>query len=369
MSLVLTVITSYQEFKQHSTSWEIFRKQQNDNAICNNWHWLKAWIDVFWQPKDQLYIHIWYYQEKIIGIIPCYLKKTFAGNELRFLATGEPQESEVCSEFQDFLLSEKFKEEILTQFTCEVLANNNISAITFENTLTTSIAYQWFKKLTISHWKNSVNKAERRYLIPVRKTQHEQISSFKSKNIKRHAKKVLVDTSWDVIIIDDASSLATFYHQLAEEHNKSWNGRGKTGAFEQTDFVVFHLKFSQKMFENNKLVAFKLTLGNEFLALFYGIIDGDTLYYYQSAINHNSKLSSAGVAMHITALDIARENNLAFYDLMKGDVNSYKKQYIKSDIQVVSASMYTLKYKYLMNFVKVFQKLIMKVEKVLKVHN
>jgi CelD/BcsL family acetyltransferase involved in cellulose biosynthesis len=104
------------------------------------------------------------------------------------------------------------------------------------------------------------------------------------------------------------------------------------------------------MLKNNKLVAFRLESENKFAALFYGMIDGNTLYYYQSAVNHESKLSPAGVVMHMIALDIARKNNLAFYDLMKGSHNSYKSRYIESEVQMYSASISKLKYKYLIDF-------------------
>jgi hypothetical protein len=367
MSIVLSVITSYQEFQQYSSTWESFRRQQNDNVICNSWDWLNTWIDIFGCSKDKLHIYIWHCEKDIVGVIPCYLKKTFAGNELRFIATGEPTESEVCSEFQDFLLNTEFKEKILTQFTNEILANKNLSAIVFDNILTTSNVYKWFETVDFSNWKKTVSNLGNRYLIPVKLEQKEQLSSFKSKNIKRHAKKNLSDIRWHVTTINDASGLKYFYQQLISEHNHSWSKRGKIGAFEHADFVAFHQEFSQKMLKDNKLVAFKLECEDEFAALFYGMIDGDTLYYYQSAVNHESKLSSAGVAMHVIALDIARKNNLAFYDLMKGSHNSYKSRYIESDIQVCSSSIYKLKYKYLRDFFIVFQKVRIKIGKILNI--
>jgi hypothetical protein len=295
------------------------------------------------------------------------LKKTFAGNELRFLATGEPRQSEVCSEFQDFLLNTAFKDKILTQFTNEIFDNKNISAIIFDNILTTSNVYKWFETVDFSNWKKTVSNLGNRYLIPVKREQKEQLSAFKSKSIKRHAKKNYLDTSWHVTTINDALALRYFYQQLISEHNHSWSKRGQIGAFEQANFVEFHQEFSQKMLKNNKLVAFRLEYTNELSALFYGMIDGDTLYYYQSAVNLESKLSSAGVAMHLIAIDIARKHNLAYYDLMKGSPSSYKKRYIESDIQVCSPSIYKLRYKYLSDFVIVLQKIRMKMSKILNI--
>ena len=363
MPIELSVITSLQAFKECKPKWERFRQKQNDNAMCNSWHWMNTWLAVFERPQDKLYIHIWSFNEEVVGIIPCYIKKTFAGNELRFIATGEPTCSEVCSEFQDFMLDDKFSDKILEQFSKKIVNDKYISAIFFDNILTTSNAYKWLESINIKNWKKTVKHLGNRYLIPVKQIQKEQVFSFKSKNIKRHAKKILADTRWNVTVITEVSELKNFYQKLIKEHNAGWNKRGKVGAFEQSDFVKFHQVFSQEALKKNKLLAFNLECEKEFCALFYGIIDGDILYYYQSAVNHDSKLSSAGVAMHIAALTVAHENNLAFYDLMKGDVNSYKAQYIESNIEVVNSSIFTLKYKCLNNSLKVFRKLTTKIAK------
>lgn len=364
MSIELSVITSFQEFKQCSKIWEDFRQKQTDNTICNNWEWCNTWIEVFFQEKDKLYIHIWIYQNEIIGIIPTYLKNTYAGYELRFIATGEAEKSEICSEFQDFLLHSKYEERILAQFTNKILNNKSISAIIFDNILVKSTVYKWIEKIHIKYWTKKITSSGKRYLIPVQHDQATQHSSFKSKSTKRHVKKFLVDQSWKVNKVDDLTALNIFYQRLIKSHNKNWSLRNKIGAFEDINFVKFHRSFSKKLLKNKQLVAFELTCQTEISALFYGVIDGNTLYYYQSAINHESQLSSAGVAMHVIALNIARDNKLVFYDLMKGSNTSYKKRYIQSDIGVVNFSAITLRYNLVTNFTKLFYKLTCRIGKI-----
>ncbi|GAA5135508.1 GNAT family N-acetyltransferase [Thalassotalea piscium] len=369
MSLELSVITSLEEFELLATKWESFRRQHNDNNICNGWDWLNTWLDIFGSEKDQLYLHVWRYQQEIVGIIPCYLKTTLAGKELRFIATGEPIKSEVCSEFQDFIINAEFEERILKQFSDQVTVDQNFSAIIFDNIIETSIANRWLNTLSISNWVKKINSVGTRYIIPVQKKQEAQLSGFKSKSIKRHAKNFISNTDYQVIAINEKKALAGFYQQLIIEHNTSWQKRGETGAFENKSFVAFHRTFSERMLEKNKLVVFKIANKTEIAALFYGFIDGNTLYYYQSAVNHDSKLSSAGVAMHVVALNIAREKKLKFYDLMKGSNDSYKTRYITSDITVINASTYTLKYKFIKNIIKLFQKFNIRISKLISTHN
>ena len=365
MSVELSVITSYPEFKALSSTWECFRRQLNDNAFCNSWSWLDTWIKHFWQTKNQLYIHIWQYKGEVIGIVPCYLKSTFIGKELRFMATGEPSESEVCSEFQDFLIDSQYKDIILSQFSLSIAKNQTISAVIFEQVLTTSMAYQWFDSVKFSGKNKVINHIGNRYLIPVATGQDQQVSLFRSKNVKRHAKKIIADSHWRMVMVNDEKALTKFFSKLVYQHNHAWQQRGKVGAFENAIFTDFHRTFSQKALKNKTLIAFEISHENEFAALFYGIVDGNTLYYYQSAVNHKSKLSSAGVAMHLVALEFARENNLAYYDLMKGGGDSYKNQYIVSDIPVVSCSVYTLKFRYISYFIDTIKNLLVKMSKIL----
>jgi len=365
MSVELSIITSYSEFRALSSTWEHLRRQLNDNVFCNSWSWIDTWIKHFWQTNNQLYIHTWQYKGEVVGIVPCYLKSTCAGKELRFMATGEPLASEVCSEFQDFLIHSNYKDKILTQFTQSIEANKKISAIIFDQVLITSMAYQWFENVAITGKIKAVNNIGNRYLIPVVASQQQQTSLFKSKNIKRHAKKIAADAHWHVTMVNDAEALAKFYAKLVDEHNYAWQQRGKVGAFESATFTEFHRSFSQKALKSEELIAFEISYENEFAALFYGVVDGDTLYYYQSAVNHKSKLSSAGVAMHLVALDLAREKNLTYYDLMKGGSDSYKKQYLVSDISVVSCSVYTLKFRYITYFIDTIKNLLGRANKII----
>mgnify|MGYP000530696452 CR=1 FL=1 len=346
MPITLSVITSIQAFKECKSKWENFRLHQNDNVMCNSWHWINTWLDIFYRPKDQLRLYMWHCEEKPIGIIPCYLKKTFSGNELRFIATGEPTRSEVCSEFQDFILDEEYSDNILAQFSREILADKHISAIIFDNILTSSKAYHWFNNVNFSGRRKVINNLGKRYLLPLQADIKEQISQLKSSNIKRHAKKFLKNKNCKVSLIENTEELNTFYQELIKEHNQSWYKRGKTGAFEDELFILFHRKFSVKLLNDSRLIAFKLECENEFCALFYGIVDGDTLYYYQSAVNHESKLSSAGVAMHIVAINLAREKGLSSYDLMKGSDDSYKVRYVRGGSAVFTVAALSARYRF-----------------------
>jgi CelD/BcsL family acetyltransferase involved in cellulose biosynthesis len=357
MAVKLSIITSYQEFKTISFAWEQLRRQLNDSAFSNSWSWLNTWLEFFQRSKDQLHIHIWHDEDELVGLIPCYLKSTLAGKELRFIGTGEPQQSEVCSEFQDFLIQSQYKDIILAQFSLSIVENKKISAIIFEQVLTTSMAYQWFESVKLLGKNKVIRHIGSRYLIPLVAGQDQQVSLFRSKNIKRHAKKIVADSDWHVNMVNDEKALAKFFSKLVTQHNHAWQQRGEVGAFENTLFTDFHRAFSQKLLKKKALIAFEISHKNEFAALFYGIVDGDTLYYYQSAVNNNSKLSSAGVAMHLVALEFARENNFAYYDLMKGGSDSYKNQYLTSGLAVVSLESSTKIYRLIIMLIRCYKKI------------
>jgi CelD/BcsL family acetyltransferase involved in cellulose biosynthesis len=114
------------------------------------------------------------------------------------------------------------------------------------------------------------------------------------------------------------------FDQLATLHNKRWHSKGQSGVFESTLFCRFHKQL---------FVRHATDLGCEFriicidgapLSALYNFSFGDTVYFYQSGFAEHSQVRSPGMLAHGLAIDEAISGNKAFYDLMRGDLDSYK---------------------------------------------
>lgn len=303
--------------------------------ICTSAEWLSIWISKYLRKCDRLYLVIHSIDDLDIAVYPMYLKKLSLGFELRFIGTGESENCEVCSEFQDFLIDDLFLFESIKIFTNVVKNLRFFYSIKLEKILVNSNCYKWVK-----YHNNNLLSIEKliglRYIIPVLVSEKLQIELLENKTLRRHARKFISRQDIDIKYCGNKSQIKCYLNSLAELHNSAWKKRGKTGAFTCSKFLDFHIEFAEKLFCKHDLVLFKMLINNVTVAVFYGFYNQKTLYYYQSGISDLSNLSNTGVAMHLIALRHARSNNANFYDLMLGNFDSYKQGYIESKQNVVT---------------------------------
>ncbi len=352
------LIEHFDEFLCLETQWEALRTNTSSAEFCVNWHWLRAWYETYWQQQNKLFIHAYYVQDILVAVLPCYLKKVALGYELRFMATGDRESIDICSEFQDFIIAENVHFVVFKHFSQQILATKSIIALVFNHVLPTALIFSWWNSSTLKAFTQYKTVTGKRYCIAVQPTTSAQIAQFKSKSTRRQAKKYLALSDCYIEHLDDENLFDHFYQSLIVEHNRLWQARGKQGAFEQAAFVSFHKKLAIVLLKQNRLVFFKLKYKQQCVAIFYGIIDQNTLYYYQSAVGQHSDIPSVGVAMHIEALNIAREKGLTTYDLMKGQNASYKSRYINGEPAVYTISFEKARYRWSQKILKLTHKII-----------
>lgn len=341
---VLKIVETVHDLEAIESEWESFRTQVAPGNLCVSWLWISTWSQQYLRAEDKLFIHIYYDKQAIIGIFPVYLKKISCGYQLRFVATGECKDAEICSEFQDFIIESREISTLLPLFNNSISNTPNLISYGFDNVLNDSIAGLWVNEFFCHKWAKKRDFVGVRYLLVVEKDQSTQINALKSKTTRRQAKQYIASLDCHCEHLTESDTFDVFFSELMELHNKSWRDRGKCGVFENEKFRKFHIQYARAARKKNKLVMFKVCNNEEILAIFYGVIDGKILHYYQSGIVRSKIISSAGIAMHIEALNIAQNNMLEQYDLMKGKLDSYKKRIVEGNQQVFNFSGYKKQY-------------------------
>ncbi len=337
-SITLKQINHIKELSALNKAWDALVALQKMPSFCINFDWCYLWCQLYLDAADQLIIHSYYDENKLIALFPVYLKKVHFGYQLRFIGTGEDESIEVCSEFQDFIIDPDYQSCALEQFTNDLKQVKHINSIVLENTLQDSLVAQWFHQyLTTSHMKKS-DETSVRFLLPILTELNEQIKAFPNKTIQRHANKYLAVENCQIEHATCLATLKTIFDDLISLHNMAWEAREKQGVFTKATFVDFHRKLAANLLEKNKLVLFRLLCEKKVLAVFYGFLEKNVLFYYQSGIVRESSLPSAGTAMHLAALDLAQQRNLEHYDLMQGKLNSYKNKYTNVQYPVFTLS-------------------------------
>lgn len=325
-------------------------------ALCTNRDWLIHWLTHYPAHQDKIWVCCHYHAEQLIAVYPLYLKKVTFGYELRFIGTGEPEHAEVCSEFQDFMVDPAYLQQSLALFTEQVKQLKHCRSICFENVLPESVCYQWLRSYKAFGWRYRQQVVGKRYLIAVADDDLSQISQLTQATLRRHARRFVERSDITVYYCEKKQDIPVFFESLINLHNAHWQQRGKTGAFSSKLFYQFHQQFAASMLAQNKLLMFKLKLNDRVIAVFYGFIHQDTLYYYQSGITTASPLPNIGIGMHLIAMRAARALKCKHYDLMKGSAESYKQQYVNGTTAIYSCSVRGLWYELLHPLQKLFCK-------------
>src|SRR5947208_10757678 len=110
-------VTSGEGFKRLAAVWNPLLAESASNTLSLTFEWLTVWWEVFGTERE-LYILVVRDGEELIGIAPLLRREmrhygVLPYRRLEFLASGEDEADEVCSEYLDFILRRGRAEEAL----------------------------------------------------------------------------------------------------------------------------------------------------------------------------------------------------------------------------------------------------------------
>ncbi|HSN71459.1 MAG TPA: hypothetical protein VLT59_08110, partial [Steroidobacteraceae bacterium] len=92
-------------FQELEPLWRRLERESTARSPCQRWDWARLWWRHYAGRGDRPWIVLVRLDDEIVGLGPLYVRDAGRrwGRRLRFIATGEPEESEVASEFLDVL--------------------------------------------------------------------------------------------------------------------------------------------------------------------------------------------------------------------------------------------------------------------------
>lgn len=324
------LIEDIASLKNYIPQWSDLIKSTQNN-LFNSPEWIITWIEIYWQPNWQLKTIIALKNNEMIAISPLYLQKKthlFSSSKLLPLGQGEPENSEVLSEFQDIIIKKHYKND---NFYSEIA--NKILAIKWDK-------IQCHSLLPNSNWSNILlhlntfthNIVGKRYLLTDNTNYVQTLSkNNRTKWHKCHKKIEALDAQFIWVSEENYSE---FWSKLIVFHQQRWNAKEKLGAFCHQDFINFH-----KLLQKEKTTRMSAILVNgKPIVINYYLHDYDTLYFYQCGWNESEYANlSPGFSLHVWSI---LNNPLKNYDLMMGNASdNYKKSFKCSSIE----NMYDIK--------------------------
>lgn len=337
------IISELAEFTEFLPIWQEFEPRCQANLFSSS-AWITTWIDIYWQDNFQLKVLIAERNGEILAIAPLYLQaepSLLEISKLLPLGQGEPEASEVLSEFQDLVVGD-IDSDFYRQLAIQI-SQLNYDEFVCKNILASSHWVQVFQHLENAQ----TTQTGKRFLIPDNQEYLDSLSKNNRAKWKRSLKKLQIKAAtFKWLERDDVEH---HWQSLIRMHQKRWAKKGLKGAFSHPDFLEFH----QKIQYSESILMSALIVDGKPAAINYYLCDGDILYFYQSGWDQEHYASdSPGYALHIWSI---LNNPLQVYDFMVGELqDSYKQAFTSGSAPAVvqlssSKNRFALNGKYLIN--------------------
>ena len=340
------IVRNIERFYSLERDWEglLLSSNQENLGYFNSWVWATSWWKVYAKKNDKLFVVCQWEKGRLIGLAPFYIKNKCFGllKTLLFIGTGEPEDIEVATEYLDLLVSKESGNTFVNKVVAEIEGMTALANIEFVNLLDDSFCLT----ALVSKLNNKFILRERlcgyRYVADLKKGG--ETSSLPKSQIKKYHvsnRRFIRNGDANCFRISKEEDLAHGMATLSKLHKLRWESKGKTGVFEAVEFQRFHKLLSKSLLCNDDLLMFILSLNETPISVYYGWKFKDTISYYQSGIDTNTKPNmSPGLLMHVQAMQWGKTQGLAHYDFMKGGDTSYKSNYAEKTQSMYNVRLY-----------------------------
>src|SRR3989338_3025855 len=124
----LKIVRDEESFKAISYEWNCLLEKSSSDNIFLTWEWLYNWWEIFKEGRKLNIITFWE-EDELIGIAPFLIREVkhfglIRYRKIEFLASGEDEEDEICSEYLNFIIKKEREEQVIDEL-INYLINNN----------------------------------------------------------------------------------------------------------------------------------------------------------------------------------------------------------------------------------------------------
>jgi CelD/BcsL family acetyltransferase involved in cellulose biosynthesis len=128
-----------------------------------------------------------------------------------------------------------------------------------------------------------------------------------------------------VVKAETEEQYKSFFDDLVLLHQARWQGKGKTGAFDDSEILAFHRALIARAAPGGEIELLQMTAGPRLLGYFYNFIAGARVMNYQAGfVPASSAAARTGLLCHLAAIRYYHARGIRIYDFLAGD-QRYKK--------------------------------------------
>lgn len=314
-----------------SADFEQIKQIWNQLSVVNgapyffSWGWIENWITSL--PENSK-IKLAVILEKDIPVMAFFLGETkvirkniFKSKGLFLNTTGNPIYDELCIEYNSIPCAALHKfslKDLVAYLPCdwEEFTMPALDADSFPgNCLNT----------TIHPYKIIIEREEPSQYVDlefIRKKKVDYLALLSSNTrsqIKRTYRELEPNGPVAVRAAVDIDDAMDIFEEMIKLHQKTWQVRGKTGAFASSYFYKFHKDLIQKRFKYGEIQLLKIASGNLTIGCLYNFVFNGKVYFYQSGINYEiNKQLKPGLICHVEAIKHNISLGNSIYDFLGG---------------------------------------------------
>lgn len=331
--LTIEKITTREGFARLAPVWNPLLAASASDNLMLTWEWLTTWWEVFGEERE-LYLLLARDGDELIGIAPL-LKRAVQHygllpyQRLEFLASGEDEADEICSDYLDFILRRGREAEALNAIFRYLREREpdwdewlltDVSAESPNLPLIEQLCRRGGMKLEIT----------RRQICVYTRLPHDWETflqtlrpSFRAK--VRRERRHLEHHGGELRVIESEQDFAAHFEILIHLHQARWAAHGKPGVFSSEKFMRFHHTVAPKLLRRGWLKLYMLLLSGDPVSAHYDFIYHRKAYFYQAGcVTHDPRLDSPGMVVEGLALEHAIAAGCTEYDMLKSAPDSYK---------------------------------------------
>ncbi|WP_175577528.1 GNAT family N-acetyltransferase [Photobacterium proteolyticum] len=320
-------------------AWQQLEARSRPNFFLS-WLWIGTWLECC---VDDCYLVEARTGKEVVGLGILVAKKSrlpFDSRQSYFLhQTGDPEQDQLCIEYNDFLLlpayAEKARTTMLSKIFLSLVGNGALVIGACQKGLFNSALRLGAESRCV--WDSVAYKLDLNRLRADDMSLEQSLSRSGRYQIKRSLKRYERQGKITITTATTTDEALAMFADAEPFHIARWGALPGQSGFTNPKFKHFHHTLIRRGAESGEVVLHTLCAGDEPIGVIYNFHYDNQVYFYLSALNYNlqDKHLKPGLTAHYLLINQALSKGMEGYDFMAG-VTRYKQTFANSESPVAT---------------------------------
>jgi CelD/BcsL family acetyltransferase involved in cellulose biosynthesis len=326
MAVSIERVTDSAGFRALRDRWNVLLDSSDSGAITLTWEWQFTWWEVFGSDRS-LCLLLAFEDGRLIGIAPLhsYAVRRFgiAWRRLAFLASGEAEDDEICSDYLDLIAERGREADVLGAVCAHLTQDAKWDEIVLESVRADAALLRTFERLDRTPAPYEIEHRNECVCVALPGRFDDFLNGLSSKlrsQIRRHTRLLEESGRVEFRRIIEPDEFDTRFRQFVDLHQAWWNVKDRSGCFSSARFLAFHTTLAARLRPHDRVNLHLLTVDERPVAARYSFTYRKVVYEYQGGVDPRFPDSRIGLGVLCTAscFDDAIGRGMERYDFGEG---------------------------------------------------